>query len=352
MRRVLHSSRRYPQPHARHGASARPGVDYRTTGEEAHDALPVLPQHRHPGPRLAGSPRTAPRSAAGAAARAARSGSRTVELMQLTVLKRSGATEPFTRDKAIAGVRKACKGRPVSEDDLACLGQTVEDALRSEGCGRGPGPRGRAGDPRPAARARRGRLPAVRQRLPGVRVRRRLRGRDRPAPRREPPRRRAASSVRRSREPHADRADPQTARRVVGKRARRAHHRRQSTADHQQQDRQTSASTTEGRRGDSMTETVSGDRRSSGRKARQGLKIERVFSTAGVHPYDELTWERRDVVQTELEDRRDRLRAARRGVPRLLVGQRLARSSPRSTSAAPSAPTPASGASSSSSTGS
>ena len=57
----------------------------------------------------------------------------TVELMQLTVLKRSGATEPFTREKAVAGVRKACKGRPVSEDDLACLGQAVEDSLRVEG---------------------------------------------------------------------------------------------------------------------------------------------------------------------------------------------------------------------------
>src|SRR5690349_17620744 len=57
----------------------------------------------------------------------------TVELMQLTVLKRSGATEPFTRDKAISGVRKACKGRPVTEDQLACLGQAVEDALRLEG---------------------------------------------------------------------------------------------------------------------------------------------------------------------------------------------------------------------------
>jgi len=56
----------------------------------------------------------------------------TVELMQLTVVKRSGATELFSREKAISGVRKACKGRPVSEDDLACLGQTVEDALRSE----------------------------------------------------------------------------------------------------------------------------------------------------------------------------------------------------------------------------
>ena len=57
----------------------------------------------------------------------------TVEQMQLTVLKRSGATEPFTRDKAIAGVRKACKGRPVTEDQLACLGQDVEDALRLSG---------------------------------------------------------------------------------------------------------------------------------------------------------------------------------------------------------------------------
>ena len=50
----------------------------------------------------------------------------TVEQMQLMVLKRSGASEPFNRDKAIAGARKACKGRPVSEDQLACLGQFVE----------------------------------------------------------------------------------------------------------------------------------------------------------------------------------------------------------------------------------
>ncbi len=47
-----------------------------------------------------------------------------------------------------------------------------------------------------------------------------------------------------------------------------------------------------------MTETVNGPaKQRSGRKA-QGLKIERVFSTAGVHPYDEVTWERHDVVQT------------------------------------------------------
>ncbi len=57
----------------------------------------------------------------------------TIEQMQLMVVKRSGATEPFVRDKAIAGVAKACKGRPVSADDLACLGQQVEDALRASG---------------------------------------------------------------------------------------------------------------------------------------------------------------------------------------------------------------------------
>ncbi len=57
----------------------------------------------------------------------------TVEQVQLAVVKRSGATEPFSRDKAIGGVRKACKGRPVSDDDLALLGSQVEDSLRGSG---------------------------------------------------------------------------------------------------------------------------------------------------------------------------------------------------------------------------
>ena len=48
-------------------------------------------------------------------------------------MKRSGATEAFDRDKAIAGVRKACKGRPLTEDDLARLGHVVEDTLRASG---------------------------------------------------------------------------------------------------------------------------------------------------------------------------------------------------------------------------
>jgi len=48
-------------------------------------------------------------------------------------MKRSGAVEPFSRDKVIAGVRKACQGRPVSEDDLALLAQKVEEAVRATG---------------------------------------------------------------------------------------------------------------------------------------------------------------------------------------------------------------------------
>jgi transcriptional repressor NrdR len=57
----------------------------------------------------------------------------TVEQMQLVVVKRSGVIEPFQREKVISGVRKACKGRPVTEDQLARLGQLVEDSLRASG---------------------------------------------------------------------------------------------------------------------------------------------------------------------------------------------------------------------------
>ncbi|HIZ38135.1 MAG TPA: transcriptional regulator NrdR [Candidatus Ruania gallistercoris] len=57
----------------------------------------------------------------------------TVETTSLTVMKRSGAVEPFSRDKVIAGVRKACQGRPVSEDDLALLAQNVEEMVRATG---------------------------------------------------------------------------------------------------------------------------------------------------------------------------------------------------------------------------
>jgi transcriptional repressor NrdR len=57
----------------------------------------------------------------------------TVETASLTVVKRSGATESFSRAKVLAGVRKACQGRPVTEDQLALLAQRVEEVVRASG---------------------------------------------------------------------------------------------------------------------------------------------------------------------------------------------------------------------------
>ena len=57
----------------------------------------------------------------------------TVETATLMVVKRSGNVEPFSRDKVITGVRKACQGRPIREEDLKQLGQKVEEDLRSRG---------------------------------------------------------------------------------------------------------------------------------------------------------------------------------------------------------------------------
>src|SRR6202035_4671720 len=50
-----------------------------------------------------------------------------------------------------------------------------------------------------------------------------------------------------------------------------------------------------------MTETVSGPAARKGRRGK-GLKMRRINTTAGVHPYEQVTWERRDVVMTNWRD--------------------------------------------------
>jgi transcriptional repressor NrdR len=57
----------------------------------------------------------------------------TVEEAVLAVVKRSGVTEPFSRDKVVNGVRRACQGRPVDEDALQHLAHRVEEAVRAGG---------------------------------------------------------------------------------------------------------------------------------------------------------------------------------------------------------------------------
>src|ERR1700728_1562229 len=51
-----------------------------------------------------------------------------------------------------------------------------------------------------------------------------------------------------------------------------------------------------------MTETVNGTTASKGRSTRKGLRVNRINTTKGVHPYDQVTWERRDVVMTNWRD--------------------------------------------------
>jgi ribonucleoside-diphosphate reductase alpha chain len=51
-----------------------------------------------------------------------------------------------------------------------------------------------------------------------------------------------------------------------------------------------------------MTETASGSAARDGKGTRKGLQIRRVHTREGTHPYDEVTWERRDVVMTNWRD--------------------------------------------------
>jgi transcriptional repressor NrdR len=55
-----------------------------------------------------------------------------VEEVPLWVVKRTGLREPFDRAKVVAGIRSACKNRPVTDEAMEMLAQEVEDVLRAE----------------------------------------------------------------------------------------------------------------------------------------------------------------------------------------------------------------------------
>ena len=50
-----------------------------------------------------------------------------------------------------------------------------------------------------------------------------------------------------------------------------------------------------------MTETASGAA-AQGSSKREGLTLRRIYTRDGIHPYDDVTWERRDVVMTNWRD--------------------------------------------------
>jgi transcriptional repressor NrdR len=56
-----------------------------------------------------------------------------IEGVGLTVEKRSGDRMPFDPDKIAAGVRAACKNRPVSDEAIGGIVEGIEDRARVEG---------------------------------------------------------------------------------------------------------------------------------------------------------------------------------------------------------------------------
>ena len=208
----------------------------------------------------------------------------TQETVLLMVAKRSGVTEPFSREKIIAGVRRACQGRPVTEDALAQLGQRVEEAVRATGNAEMRSHEVGLAILGPLRELDEVAYLQIRLRLPGVRVDRRLREGNRISSRRLS----AAGntcplSLCCTSNPGDGPVRPE--------------------------------------KGEVMTETVSGQAR-RGRGGRKGLKMERIFTRPGIHPYDEVRVGAPRRRHDQLAGRVGQLRAARRRVPRLVVGQR------------------------------
>ncbi len=56
-----------------------------------------------------------------------------IEESPLVVEKRGGPDEPFDRTKIAEGIRKACKNRPVSNEQIEELAEAVEEAVRADG---------------------------------------------------------------------------------------------------------------------------------------------------------------------------------------------------------------------------
>lgn len=53
------------------------------------------------------------------------------EEVPLLVVKRSGDEEPFDIEKIVAGLRSACKNRPVTDAEIVSLAEDVEETMRS-----------------------------------------------------------------------------------------------------------------------------------------------------------------------------------------------------------------------------
>ncbi len=53
--------------------------------------------------------------------------------MQLSVIKKDGSTEPFDREKLRLGLQNACNKRPVTEEQVNKIVQTIETKFANKG---------------------------------------------------------------------------------------------------------------------------------------------------------------------------------------------------------------------------
>lgn len=56
-----------------------------------------------------------------------------LEELPLSVVKTHGGREPFDRNKVLSGIRAACKGRPVTAEQMVAIAESVEDEVRMTG---------------------------------------------------------------------------------------------------------------------------------------------------------------------------------------------------------------------------
>jgi transcriptional repressor NrdR len=56
-----------------------------------------------------------------------------VDLADITVIKRSGAREPFDRNKVLSGIMKACEKRNISRETMDGVTDRIEAKIRASG---------------------------------------------------------------------------------------------------------------------------------------------------------------------------------------------------------------------------
>lgn len=55
-----------------------------------------------------------------------------IEILDITVVKRDGRKEPYNRDKIISGLKRSLEKRPITDEDFKKLVSNIERSLQAE----------------------------------------------------------------------------------------------------------------------------------------------------------------------------------------------------------------------------